>query len=45
MRSRRVALRQQGQFGAVRGGLRPQFRRAKGEPVFVQDLKPAAARD
>ena len=44
MRPRGVTLGQRGQFGAVRGGLGPQFRRAQGEPVLVQDLQPAAAR-
>ena len=43
VRPRGMALGQPGQFGAVRGGLRPQFRRTEGEPVLVQDLKPAAA--
>ncbi len=40
---RGVPLRERGQLGAVRGGLRPQFRRAQGEPVLVQDLEAAAA--
>ncbi len=39
----RVPLRERGQLGTVRGGLRPQLRRAQGQPVLVQDLKPAAA--
>ena len=39
-----MALAQRGEFGAVRGRLRPQFRRAEAEPVLLDDLKPAAAR-
>lgn len=40
---RGMALGEQGQFSAVRGGLCPQFRRAKSEPMLVEDLKPTAA--
>ena len=40
---RGMALGQRGQFGAMCGGLGPQFRRAQGEPMLVQNRKPAAA--
>ena len=40
---RGVTLRDGRQFGAMRGGLGPQLRRAEGESMFVQHLKPPAA--
>ena len=44
VRPHRVPLRQRGQFGAMRRGLRPQFGRTQGEPVLVQHLEPTTAR-
>lgn len=43
MHPHRMALAECGQFRAVSGGLRPQFRRTEGEPVLVQDRQPIAA--
>ena len=39
----RMALAEGGQLGTVSSGLRPQFRRTEGKPVFVQDRQPVAA--
>ena len=38
-----MALRERGQFGAVHGGLSPEFGGAEGEPVLIQDVKPPTA--
>ena len=38
-----MSLGEGGQFGAVHGGLGPEFRGAQGQPVLVKNVEPSSA--
>ena len=38
-----MSLGEGGQFGAMHGGLGPEFRGAQGQPVLVKNIEPSAA--